>query len=151
MINHNGRLRSAAYPFELPFRLINMFSTKNDIVVDPFLGTGTTMAAAMATGRSSIGFEIDHGFRDQILSMSDTIIETANSRINQRIQEHIDFVARRLKENYQFKHVNKPYDFWVMTRQETDLFFNSLTNVKRIDESTMEVTYSAIPENDVSG
>ena len=149
--NDKARMRSAAFPFELPFRLINMFSTKNDIVADPFLGTGTTMAAAMASERSSIGFEIDHGFRDQILSMSDTIIETANSRINQRIQEHTDFVARRLKENYQFKHVNKQYDFWVMTRQETDLLFNSLTNVKRIDENTMEVTYSAILENDVSG
>jgi DNA modification methylase len=149
--NDTVRLRSAAFPFELPFRLINMFSTKTDIVVDPFLGTGTTMAAAMATGRNSIGFELDSGFRDQIISIPDTIIDVANSRIDRRIQNHIDFIERRLKENYQFKHVNKYYDFSVMTRQETDLFFNPLTSVERMDANTMEVTYSTIPENDASG
>jgi DNA modification methylase len=146
-----ARLRSAAFPFELPFRLINMFSAKDDIVVDPFLGTGTTMAAAMATGRNSFGFEVDAGFRDQILSVADSIMDTANNRINRRLQDHIDFVDRRLKENYQFKHVNKHYDFWVMTRQEINLFFDPLTRVNRIDENTMEVTYSTIPENDFSG
>ena len=145
--NDKARLRSAAFPFELPFRLINMFSTKNDMVVDPFLGTGTTMAAAMATGRNSIGFEVDASFQDQILSVSETIIDTANNRINRRLQDHIKFIERRLKENYQFKHVNKYYDFSVMTGQETDLFFNPLTSVKRIDENTMEVTYSTTSEN----
>jgi DNA modification methylase len=143
--NDNARLRSAAFPLELPFRLINMFSAKNDVVVDPFAGTGTSMAAAMATARNSIGFEFDPGFQDQILSMADTIIETANSRINRRIQDHIDFTDRRLKEKYQFKHVNKHYDFWVMTRQETDLFFNPLTSVERLDEHSMEVAYKEAP------
>ena len=37
----NSRERSAAYPFEIPFRLINMFSLKGDTILDPFLGTGT--------------------------------------------------------------------------------------------------------------
>jgi len=144
----NTRLRSAAFPFELPYRLINMFSTKNDIVVDPFLGTGTTMASAMATGRNCIGFEIDSGFQDQILSIADTIIETSNNRINRRIINHIDFIDRRSKENYKFKHVNPHYKFAVMTSQEVDLFFNPLKNVEQIDEHTMEVTYTIAPAND---
>ena len=143
----NTRLRSAAFPFELSYRLINMFSTKNDIVVDPFLGTGTTMAAAMATVRNCIGFEIDPGFQDQILCMADTIVEIANHYINQRIHQHIDFVNRRSEEKYKFKHVNKHYDFAVMTRQEVELFFNPLDSVKRIDAHTMEVTYTAAPDN----
>ena len=54
-----GELRSGAFPFELAYRLINMFSAKGDVVLDPFLGTGTTTLAAMATCRSSIGYEID--------------------------------------------------------------------------------------------
>lgn len=141
------RLRSAAFPFELPYRLINMFSTKNDIVVDPFLGTGTTMAAAMATGRNCIGFEIDPGFQDQVLSIADTIIETSNNRINQRIRNHVDYIDRRSKEKYKFKHVNKHYEFAVMTRQEVELFFNPLKTVEQIDEHNMEVTYTAIPDN----
>src|SRR5690606_1592163 len=49
--NSGSRDRSAAYPFELPYRLINMYSVKGDIVLDPFLGTGTTALAAMATER----------------------------------------------------------------------------------------------------
>ncbi len=142
------RLRSAAFPVELPYRLINMFSAKNDIVVDPFLGTGTTMAAAMAAGRNSIGFEIDPGFHEQILSIEDTIIKTSNNRINQRIRDHMDFIDRRSKENYKFKHVNRHYKFPVMARQEVDLFFNPLERVERVDDHTMEVTYKATPDID---
>jgi DNA modification methylase len=147
----NTRLRSAAFPFELPYRLINMFSTKNDIVVDPFLGTGTTMASAMATGRNCIGFEIDSGFQHQILSIADTIVETSNNRINRRILNHIDFIDRRSRENYKFKHVNPHYKFAVMTRQEVDLFFNPLKNVAQVDEHTMKVTYTVTPASDFKG
>jgi len=147
----NTRVRSAAFPFELPYRLINMFSTKNDMVVDPFLGIGTTMAAAMATGRNCTGFEIDPGFQDQILSIADTIMENANNRINQRIRNHIDFIDRRSKENYKFKYVNQHYEFPVMTRQEVELFFNPLVSAERIDEHTMEVIYTVTPDSNFRG
>ena len=53
------RSRSAAYPFEIAYRLINMYAAKGDVVLDPFLGTGTTTYAAMASGRNSIGYEMD--------------------------------------------------------------------------------------------
>lgn len=51
--------RSAAYPIEIPIRLIRMFSVLGDTVLDPFLGTGTTVLAAARTGRNSVGYEID--------------------------------------------------------------------------------------------
>lgn len=57
-----SRLRSGAYPYEIPYRLINMFSLKNDLVLDPFLGTGTTLLAAITSQRHSVGYEIDQGF-----------------------------------------------------------------------------------------
>ena len=44
---------------ELAERLIRMFSFAGDTVVDPFMGTGTTNAAAARWGRNSIGYEID--------------------------------------------------------------------------------------------
>lgn len=56
------RERSAAYPFEIPYRLINMYSVHGDTVLDPFWGTGTTSLAAMAAGRNSVGYELDEGF-----------------------------------------------------------------------------------------
>ena len=49
----------APYPLELAERLIRMFSFVGDTVLDPFMGTGTTSAAAALWGRNSIGCEID--------------------------------------------------------------------------------------------
>ncbi len=49
----------APFPLELAYRLVRMFSFVDDTVLDPFVGTGTTMLAAMKSGRNSIGVEID--------------------------------------------------------------------------------------------
>lgn len=49
----------APFPLELATRLVRMYSFVNDTVLDPFVGTGTTMLAAMKSGRNSIGYEID--------------------------------------------------------------------------------------------
>ena len=49
----------APFPLELATRLVRMFSFAEDTVLDPFCGTGTTMIAALQTGRNSIGVEID--------------------------------------------------------------------------------------------
>jgi site-specific DNA-methyltransferase (adenine-specific) len=49
----------APFPLELATRLVRMFSFTGDTVVDMFCGSGTTMVAALRTGRNSIGVEID--------------------------------------------------------------------------------------------
>lgn len=49
----------APFPFELAYRLVRMFSFVGDTVLDPFLGSGTTMMAAMKADRNSIGVEIE--------------------------------------------------------------------------------------------
>ncbi len=54
----------APYPTELAYRLIRMFSFVGDTVLDPFLGTGTTVEAAIRSNRSSIGFEIENRYMD---------------------------------------------------------------------------------------
>jgi len=52
----------AAFPEELPRRLIRMFSFTDDVILDPFLGSGTTCRVAKDEGRRSIGVEIDPGY-----------------------------------------------------------------------------------------
>lgn len=49
----------AAFPVELPRRLIRMFSFPGETVLDPFLGSGTTAVAALLLGRNAVGYEID--------------------------------------------------------------------------------------------
>jgi modification methylase len=51
--------RTAAYPDEIAERLIKMFSVKGDLVLDPFLGSGTTIKTALQNERNSIGYETD--------------------------------------------------------------------------------------------
>lgn len=49
----------APFPEELPNRLIKLFSFSNDIVIDPFMGSGTTAIAAIKNNRNFIGYEIN--------------------------------------------------------------------------------------------
>src|SRR5690349_18453233 len=51
----------AAFPEEIPRRLIRLYSFKGETVLDPFLGSGTTMKVARELGRNSWGYEIDAG------------------------------------------------------------------------------------------
>lgn len=53
------RQHPAPFPLQLAERLVRMFSFVGDTVLDPFLGTGTTMLAALQHGRNSIGYEVD--------------------------------------------------------------------------------------------
>jgi len=143
-----SRLRSAAYPFELPYRLINMFSVKGDTVLDPFLGTGTTTLAAMAACRNSVGFEIEPNFQNPIVSQMDTIVPFSNEQIRNRINSHIDFAKDRFKTKGAFKHMNKHYGFPVVTNQEKELLLNQLVSTAQISDGVFKVSYSEKPQEE---
>jgi site-specific DNA-methyltransferase (adenine-specific) len=49
----------APFPVELPRRAIELFTYKGDVVLDPFIGAGTTAVAAVQTGRHYVGFDAD--------------------------------------------------------------------------------------------
>jgi len=151
MTDTPARRRSAAFPFELPYCLINMFSVKGDTVLDPFLGTGTTMWSAMAAARNSIGFEIDTGFRNALVSEKNKIVETSNRRIQNRIQNHLEYLLNRSNDPGKFKYINAHYHFAVMTRQEVELGFNRLQTVRQSGENSFEVIYAEVSDEDFSG
>ncbi|TCW61658.1 site-specific DNA-methyltransferase [Treponema sp. J25] len=48
----------APFPEELPYRLIQLYSFKGDIILDPFMGSGTTAVAALKSSRDFVGYEI---------------------------------------------------------------------------------------------
>lgn len=62
------RNHPAPFPIEIAERLIRMFSFVGDTVFDPFLGTGTTSAAAARSGRNSIGSEVDPVYFEQCVA-----------------------------------------------------------------------------------
>jgi excisionase family DNA binding protein len=53
------RNHAAPFPYELPERLIKAYSYIDEIVLDPFLGSGTTLVAACSLGRHGVGYEIN--------------------------------------------------------------------------------------------
>jgi len=62
----------APYPIELPLRIINLYTYENDLVLDPFCGSGSTLIASANSGRIGIGFDLDEKYA-----------EMANVRLNQ--------------------------------------------------------------------
>jgi DNA modification methylase len=143
MRSRRSRDRSAAFPFEVPYRLINMFSTKGDTVLDPFLGTGTTMLAAMAAARNSLGYEMATEFRPTVRTSLTGMVERANQRIQNRLEAHATFVDRRQADGYAFKHINRYYGFAVMTAQETDLYLDPPTTMEATETDEFRVAYAA--------
>jgi len=145
------RKRSAAFRFDVPYRLINMFSVKGDTVLDPFFGLGTTMYAAMAAGRNSMGIELDQNFKDAILSGMKTIVDYSNKCISARLKNHLNFVQERHKTKGGFKYLNKHYEFPVITRQETKLLINRLEGIKETNNNNFQVIYSDEPQQEFCG
>lgn len=80
----------APFPIELPLRCVKMLSWKNSVVMDPFMGSGTTGVACKLTGRDFIGFDI-----------SDTYCQFSKRRIDS-FTEDIDICdsANKLEDSY---------------------------------------------------
>ena len=122
-----ARERSGAFPFELPNRLINMYSIIGDRVLDPFLGTGTTLSASLVNGRSCIGYEIDSGLSGVISKTAESASERAYDFVENRLNGHRVFVQTYLEKKGGMKYISENYGFPVVTRMETDLKFPVLT------------------------
>jgi DNA modification methylase len=143
-INKEIRERSGAYPFELPYRIINMFSLRKDTVLDPFLGTGTTMIAAMATGRNSIGIEIDKNFKEALFERVEGIVDFSNQLIENRMLNHLRFVEERTKAKGGLGYKSATYGFPVMTSQEQEIVFDEPSKIVK-KKSEIEVVYREKP------
>jgi DNA modification methylase len=143
------RNRSGAFPFELAYRLINMYSVKGDLVLDPFLGTGTTALAAMAAGRNSTGYEIDPSLLENFYDKCQDSLDHFSSVIQHRIDLHNEFVQGRLDAGKPIKHENTHYGFPVVTRQEKELVLTIPVSVEQQGDKDMVVNYD-IPSRETA-
>lgn len=135
------RERSAAFPFMLPFRLINMYSAQGDTVLDPFLGTGTTLFAAMASGRNSVGCEIDPLFSGCVERTAQAGLPALNRCSEGRINDHLRFVEGCREKEKPLLYRSEFYGFPVMTGQETKLRLPFIQNAVREAENLYRVEH----------
>jgi len=126
------RDRNASFPFEIPYRLINMYSVEGDTVLDPFAGLGTTSIACMVSNRNSIGVDIDNEIVNLALDNMNIDISTANEFIHNRIKKHLSFIDSLQDDKKAKCYKNEPHGFPVKTRQETAIEIDQLSEIKKI-------------------
>ena len=97
----------AMFPEELPRRLIKMFAFAGEVVLDPFLGSGTTTLAAKNLDRHSIGFEINPDFipiiRKKIGADEKTLFNKSQYIFEEQGNLTVDFEKEVEKQPYIFK------------------------------------------------
>jgi DNA modification methylase len=139
-----SRERSAAFPFELPFRLIAMYSCIGDTVLDPFLGTGTTACAAIMTGRNSLGVELAPELIAKMMQAIPRQAEFFREAVRRRVEDHLSFVRLRTDEKGPLKHTNRPHGFPVVTSQETDLTLYEPASLGPAGDNVLEAAHCKV-------
>jgi DNA modification methylase len=91
----------AAFPDEIAYRLIKLFSYAGETVLDPFLGSGTTSRVARRLGRSSVGYEIDLELLPVIKQKVGFDIRSLGEEVEFEVITRDD--ARRLRSDLQQK------------------------------------------------
>jgi len=146
------RERSGAYPFEIPYRLINMYSVYGDTVLDPFWGTGTTSLAAIAAGRNSVGYELDGEFAGVFEGRVAEAAELSRDVAEARLADHREFVAQRREDGEEFDYDAEHYDIPVTTKQERRIRLYVATDVREEDEDgTYVVSHEPVDGTDPAG
>jgi site-specific DNA-methyltransferase (adenine-specific) len=64
MQHESNRDHPAPYPEELPYRCMKMFTYQNDVILDPFMGLGTTVVVSLKNKRNYIGFDLSKKYCD---------------------------------------------------------------------------------------
>jgi DNA modification methylase len=108
----------APFPVELPQRLIELYTYEDDVVLDPFMGSGSSAVAALRTRRRFIGFDTDEGYvrtaEARIAEERDRIdAQSSTPEIGFRVElpavkpaaDDEDFQARAVREGRQAKEI----------------------------------------------
>lgn len=91
----------APFPVALPKRLIELYTYEEDLVLDPFIGSGTTAVAAIRTGRSYVGFDTHKSYVEQAkrrIAEEEERIRLHEAQESTPFRVYLPAVARRSKE-----------------------------------------------------
>jgi DNA modification methylase len=141
------RERSAAFPFTVPYRLVNMYSVYGDTVLDPFWGTGTTSLAAMVAGRNSVGVERVPEFAAVFDERVADLPELSRSVVRERFARHREFVHETREDGDDFAYESRHYDFPVRTKQERDIRLYAVEDVTET-EGGYRLRHEPVDEGD---
>lgn len=130
----NTRARNASFPFEIPFRLIAMYSVYGDTVLDPFCGCGTTNLAAITLGRNSIGVDIDQQFINFAKEQATQSLNQLNQKIHDRLSTHQNFINSLSEESRTKCYKNNNLNVPVKTKQEQKIQIPLINKISQSDD-----------------
>lgn len=137
----SARKRNASFPFEIPYRLVNMYSVEDDVVLDPFCGFGLTNLACICAKRNSIGVDIEKEIYNSALDNLSQAREKLNTIIEKRIIAHNAFISSLSDEKREKCYKNKNHNFLVKTKQEQEIFIHKISEIQKISENRVECRY----------
>jgi site-specific DNA-methyltransferase (adenine-specific) len=99
----------APFPVELPARLIDLYTYRGDLVLDPFLGSGTAAVAAVRSGRHYVGYDLDESYirlaegrvsgeRQMLARQSRSARRVSLPAVAAPASAHADFPAHAVRE-----------------------------------------------------
>ena len=107
----------APFPVELPQRLIDLYTYRGDLVLDPFVGAGTTAVAAVRTGRHYVGFDTDPSY----IELAEQRIDDERNRLTQRSDKLQWEVTVTPSRNGNLRLFEDPDDKRVSTRADHEV------------------------------
>lgn len=109
----NALKHGATFPKKLSDRIISIYSTKNDLVLDPFLGTGTTILSALELKRNAIGFELSEEFYNialESLKIHDyNLFDTQNINYNIIKGDCVELIDKLENDSVSLTFTSPPY------------------------------------------
>ncbi|MCG8603741.1 hypothetical protein MJD09_01920 [bacterium] len=151
---HNFHSFPAKFPPQLPSKFISALTKEGNVVLDPMMGSGTTVLEAFLTGRRAIGFDIDplaimiakvktiSVDTNELVRMTKSILQNARKQL----EHNQDFLRKELSTRWDAK--GKEFvDYWFATETQLELMA-LLVQIERIlDHRTkifFELAFSAI-------
>jgi site-specific DNA-methyltransferase (adenine-specific) len=140
----------APFPVQLPLRLIDLYTYADDVVLDPFMGSGSTAVAAVRTGRHFIGFDTDADYVERAearIALERTAAEAGDTARSVRIEANevdsveggeLDAFSHARREGRQVKDVARAL-------LEACGFRDVKTDVKQ-PRLGVEVTFTAVDQ-----